>query len=338
MKQIVIPRHGAPDVLQLREAPDPEVQPGQIRIRVKSSGVNFADTSARLGLYPDAPPLPLVVGYEVAGIVDGVGAGAIGVRDGDRVIAFTHFGGYSDVVNVPHDFVYALPDSLPFEKGAAIPVAYITAWVMLDLLGNVRRGDTVLVHAAAGGVGIAALQICKLKGAQVIGTASPGKHARLRELGVAHCIDYTTQDFAPEVTRLTGGRGVDVALDAVGGASHRKSYECLAPLGRLFMFGGSAFTPGATRSIPTMVKQFFSMPTFKPFKLMEQNRGVFGINLAKLWGEAARLRASMADLLPLFEKGDLDPIVDKTFPFEHAAEAHAYLHDRQNFGKVLLIP
>jgi synaptic vesicle membrane protein VAT-1 len=338
MKQIWIPRFGGPEVLELREAPDPEVKPGHVRIRVRAAGVNFADTSARLGLYPDAPPLPMVVGYEVAGIVDGVGAGADGVGDGDRVIAFTHFGGYSDTVLVPHEYVYRIPDSVSFEQGAATPVAYTTAWVMLDTLGSVRPGETVLVHAAAGGVGIAALQICKLKGAQVIGTASPRKHERLRQLGVAHCIDYTSQDFQPEVMRLTGGRGVDVALDAVGGRSHRKSYECLAPLGRLFMFGGSAFTPGARRSIPTMVKQFFGMPTFKPFALMEKNRGVFGVNLAKLWGEAPRLRAAMAELLPLLERKELDPIVDRTFPFERASDAHTYLHDRNNFGKILLIP
>jgi synaptic vesicle membrane protein VAT-1 len=330
VRQIVIPRHGGPEVLEVREVPEPAVEAGHVRIRVKAAGVNFADTSVRIGIYPDAPPLPAVVGYEVAGVVDGIGSGVTKVREGDRVIAFTHFGGYSEAVNAPELFVYPIPANLSFEQAAAIPIAYITAWVMLDVLGNVKSGETVLVHAAAGGVGVAALQICKLKGAQVIGTASASKHDRLRELGVAHCIDYTKVDFEPEVMRITNKRGVDVVLDAVGGASHGKSYRCLAPLGRLFMFGGSAFSPGKKMSIPTMVKQFFTMPTFKPFKMMETNRGAFGINLAKLWTEGAKLKAAMDALLPLFETGDLHPIVDRTFPLDKAGEAHAFLHDRKN--------
>ncbi len=338
MKQIWIARAGGPEVLELREAPDPSVTKGHVRIRVKASGVNFADAAARMGLYPDAPPMPVVMGYEVAGVVDGVGEGVTAFKDGDRVAAFTHFGGYSDVVVTPEGFVYPISDSLTFEKAASIPVAYITAWVMIDILGNLKAGETMLVHAAAGGVGIAALQIAKHKGASVIGTASASKHARLRELGVVHCIDYTKEDFEVEVKKFTNGRGVDLVLDAVGGKSHQKSYDSLAPLGRLMMFGGSAFTPGSKRSIPALVKAFFSMPKFKPFAMMDKNRGVFGVNLGHLWDEGERLKRVMLELLSLVDRGVLDPIVDKTFPFERASDAHTYLHDRKNFGKIVLVP
>lgn len=338
MKQVWIPKIGGPEVLELREAPDPEVKPGHVRIRVHYSGVNFADAAARQGLYPDAPKTPFVVGYEVAGVVDQVGPGATGFKEGDRVLAFTRFGGYSDVVVTPTEFTYHVPGGLALDKAAGIPVTYFTAWTMLVYLGNVRRGETVLVHAAAGGVGLSALQICKLRGATVIGTASPSKHARLKELGVAHCIDYTTQNFQTEVARITNGRGVDIVLDAVGGKSHKMSYDSLAPLGRLMIFGASAFTPGATRSIPTIVKQFFSMPTFKPLALMDKNRGVFGVNLGHLWDEHAKLRLMMDEISPHFASGALDPTIDKVFPFARASEAHALLHDRKNFGKILLQP
>ena len=165
MRQVWIPRTGAPEVLELRQASDPEPGPGQIRVRVAAAGVNFADILARMGLYPDAPPLPAVVGYEVAGTVDAVGAGVGDVAFGSRVAALVHFGGYSDTILVPAEQVIPLPADLSFEKAAAIPVNYVTAWIMLVHLANVQAGQRVLVHAAAGGVGQAALQICRWRGA-----------------------------------------------------------------------------------------------------------------------------------------------------------------------------
>src|SRR5262245_28526953 len=262
MKQVWIPRTGGPEVLEVREPPDPEPGAGQVRIRVAAAGLNFADTVARIGLYPDAPKLPAVMGYEVSGTIDKVGAGA-NAAVGTRVLAFTRFGGQSEVVVVPAQAAIPIPDGLSFEKAAAIPVVYTTAWVMLVWLGNVRPGEKVLVHAAAGGVGTAALQICRVKGAEVIGTASRSKHARLKELGIAHAIDYTTEDFEVEVKRITGGRGVDIVLDAVGGESLARSYRCLAPLGRLFTFGASGFAPKGSRNPFDMLKALLAMPSFK---------------------------------------------------------------------------
>lgn len=338
MKQVFIPRTGDPSVLEVRESVDPTPASGQVRIRVAATGVNFADVLARMGLYPDAPPLPTVVGYEVAGTIDAVGEGVTAYRVGQRVVSLTRFGGYSDVVVVPELQLAPLPDHISFEKAAAIPVNYLTAWLMLVHLGNVKPGDTVLVHAAAGGVGQAALQICRYKGATVIGTASASKHARLKQAGVAHCIDYHTQDFAAEVKRITGGRGVDIALDAVGGDSFKRSFASLAPMGRLFCFGVSSFAPGSTRNLLAAARGLFAMPTFKPIPLMNDNRGVFGVNLGHLWSETAQLRSMLVEIVELVANGVFDPVIDSTYPFAEARRAHEQLQSHRNVGKVLLIP
>ncbi len=338
MRQVWITRKGGPEVLQVQEAPDPEPAAGQVRVRVAASGVNFADVMARMGLYPDAPPIPCVVGYEVAGTVEKLGPGVTGVAEGQRVLAMTRFSGYSDAICVPAPQAIPIPDELTFEKAAAIPVTYLTAWVMLVHLGNVKAGDRVLVHAAAGGVGHAATDICRWRGAEVIGTASAPKHEMLRKHGVAHCIDYTTQDFEAEVKRITDGRGVDIVLDAVGGRSFRKSYRSLAPMGRLFLFGASSMSTGTKRSLFSVVRGLLSMPIFWPIALMNTNRGVIGTNMGHLWNEGARLRGMTEEILALVKAGTFDPIVDKVFPFERAGEAHAYIQARKNFGKVLLTP
>lgn len=335
MKQVWIPKIGGPEVLELREAPDPDAKAGEVRIRVKAAGINFADLLARQGLYPDAPKLPAVVGYEVAGVVDQIGAGA-DFKIGDRVGAITRFGGYSDTVIVPKAFVIPLPDRLSFEAAAAIPVNYLTAWLMLIEQGNLQKGHRVLVHAVAGGVGQAALQICRWRGAEVFGTASAGKHARLKELGVAHCIDYHRQDFEKEVKALSGGQGVDIVLDAVGGDSYRKSYNCLAPLGKLMMFGVSSLSPGTSRKIVSVLKGLWKMPAFKPIPLMNENRGVMGFNLGHLWQKQTLLQDALQEILKLVAAGILTPVIDRTFPLDQAGDAHAYLHSHQSFGKVLL--
>ena len=242
------------------------------------------------------------------------------------------------MVVAPEVQVIPIPAALTVEKAAAIPVNYITAWIMLVKLGNLAKGERVLIHAAAGGVGQAALQLAKWRGAEVFGTASASKHERLRSLGVAHCIDYHSQDFEAEIARITGGKGVHVVIDAVGGKSFSKSYRSLAPMGRLFMFGVSSLAPGQKLNPIAAVKGLLSLPKFKPIPLMNENRGVFGINMGHLWDHAADLRAMIEEMLKLVESGHLDPVVDKTFSFEKAGEAHAYLQEHKNFGKVLLTP
>src|SRR5712691_8286966 len=335
MRSVWITRTGPPEVLEVRDGPDPVPGPGQALVRVRATGVNFADVMARLGLYPDAPPRPCVVGYEVAGTVERLGPGADGVlAAGQRVIALTRFGGYAETVAVPAAQLFPMPARMSFEEGAAIPVNYLTAVLMLRHFGNVKRGERVLVHAAAGGVGQAAIQLCRIAGAEVIGTASAAKHAQLREAGVAHAIDYRTQDFEAEVRRVTGGRGVDIVLDATG--AFRKSYRCLAPLGRLVMFGFSQAATGMTPSWIAAIPKFLAIPWFHPARIMNDNKAVIGVNLGHLWDRIDRLRREMLDLLADYEVGRIRPVVGKTFPLTEAAAAHRYIQERQHVGKVVL--
>ncbi len=338
MKSVWIPRIGPPEVLEIRDAPDPHAGPNEVRIRVAAAGVNFADVMARMGLYPDAPKLPCVVGYEVAGTIDQVGAGVTGLAAGDRVIAPTRFKGYAELVVVPAPQVVALPAAMSFEEGAAIPVNYLTAILILEVLGNVRRGDRVLIHGAAGGVGLAAVQLCRLYGAEIIGTASATKHAALRAAGVAHTIDYRTEDFVAATKRVTGGKGADVILDSIGGANLRRSYRALAPLGRLVAFGVSALAPDTQRRVLPALWQLARMPRFGFVRLMNENHGVLGFNLGHLWDEMDRLRGFLEKVLDYARDGHVRPTIAKTFALTDAAAAHAYLQGRANVGKVLLIP
>ncbi len=336
MRQAVIVRAGAPDVLQIRDAPDPAPGAGEIRIAVRAAGVNFADVMARLGLYPDAPPLPAVVGYEVAGLVDAVGPGVTAFRTGDRVLSLTRFGGYSSAVIVGAEQAFATPASLSDVEAAALPVNYLTAFVALYKLAAASEGETVLIYGAGGGVGIAATQLAKLRKAIVIGTASTGKIETIRALGVDHAIDHRREDVAAEVRRLTSGRGADVILDPIGGRSFAVSYRLLAPLGRLVIYGASSLAGGERRSLWRLAQTLLTMPVFRPLSLMNQNRAVMGLNLGHLWNETRQLRAAMDMILRDAEAGRLRPVVAKTFPLEQAGDAHRYLQSRSNIGKVVL--
>ena len=329
MRQVWIARKGGPEVLELREAPDPQPGPEEVRIRVRAAGVNFADLMARRGLYPDAPKLPFVPGYEVAGEID---AGPPH-RIGQRVLALTRFGGYSDAVVVPAKRAIEIPPRMSFAEAAAIPVNWVTAWHMLVELCNVKRGQIVLVHAAAGGVGTAALQICRRTGAEVIGTASGSKHARLRELGLTHAIDYRTQDFEAEVKRITGGRGVHVILDAVGGASIKKGWRCLAPTGKLVVFGASSVMQGPVGMLSSVLR----MTPFWPLKVMQENKALIGVNVGRLWSEEDLLTSELRAILQGIAEGAFRPIVDAEVPLGEARRAHERLEQRENFGKVVLV-
>ena len=339
MRSIWIARHGAPEVLELRTGPDPSPGPGEVRVRVRAAGVNFADVMARLGVYPDAPRPPCVVGYEVAGEVDAVGPGVEALAPGARVVAMTRFGGYADVVCQPAAQAVPMPEGMSFEEGAALPVNYLTAYHALFRVAALRPGERVLLHQAAGGVGLAALQLCRtVPGVVVYGTASPSKHDALRREGCAHPIDYRSLDYEVEVRRLTGGKGVDVVLDPMGGGSWRKGYRLLRPCGRLVAYGFSRLASGERRSYAAAASQLLQVPLYTPIGLMNDNRAVAGVNMLHLWGETELLRGELEALLDLYRQGAIRPHVDRTFRLEEAAEAHRHLQGRRNTGKVLLAP
>jgi NADPH:quinone reductase-like Zn-dependent oxidoreductase len=336
MRQIVVTRFGAPDVFETRELPDPSPGDGEIRIRVRAAGVNFADILARLGLYPDAPQPPMVVGYEVAGFIDAVGRSVVGLAPGERVAALTRFGGYADTVIVPAAQAFHFPDELSDSEAAAVPVNYLTAAIALYRMAALAPGETVLVHNAGGGVGIAATQLARLRRATVIGTASAFKHDALRAFGVDHAIDYRHANVAEEVKKLTHGRGVDVILDPIGGSSFMSSYRMLAPLGRLIIFGLSAAAPGERRNLWHAFRTWASTPRFNPMSLINRNRGVFGLHVGHLWDERRQLSPLMELLMSELRAERLKPVVARTFPLEHAADAHRFIQSRQNIGKVVL--
>ena len=342
MKTVVITRHGGPEVLRVEDRPEPAVRPGEVRITVRAAGINFADLMARSGIYPDAPSPPCVVGYEVAGEVESVGEGTDSYSVGDRVLAGTRFGGYAELVSVPADQVLPLPDALGFEQGAAFPVNYATAYAALVIMGGLKSGERLLIHAAAGGVGIAATQVAKGIGAEIFGTASASKHDAIRAQGVAHPIDYRNLDFAEEAMRITGGVGLDLIIDAVGPSSFRKDYAILRPGGRLVMYGLSEAQTGDRRDVAAVLRSLArmplaTMPWWKSLQVMNENKGVFGLNMLKWW-DAEGLDRVLEPLSGGLAAGEFDPVVAESFPFERAADAHRFIADRRNIGKVVLVP
>ena len=343
MRAVVLTGTGGPEVLQVQERPDPAVGPGEVRIAVRAAGINFADTLARIGLYPDAPKIPCVLGYEVAGEIESVGEGVTAHAVGDRVVAGTRFGGQAELVTVPAEQALSLPERLSFEQGAAFPVNYGTAYAALILMGGMREGDRVLIHAAGGGVGISATQIARNAGAEIFGTASPGKHEAIRAQGVAHAIDYRSQDFEAEVMRITGGEGVDLIMDALGPTSFRKDYRLLRSGGRLVMYGLSENSNGGVRSLPATLKSLArmplaTMPWWKSLFLMNENKGVFGLNMLSWWEREGNLDRVTEPLLADLEAGRIEPVVAEAFPFDRAGEAHQFIAERRNVGKVVLFP
>jgi NADPH:quinone reductase-like Zn-dependent oxidoreductase len=343
VRAVVQTGNGGPEVLQVQERPDPPVGPGEVRIAVRAAGINFADTMARVGLYPDAPKPPCVMGYEVAGEVESVGDGVTGLGPGDRVVAGTRFGGQAEMVSVPEGQVLPLADRLSYEQGAAIPVNYSTAYSGLVIMAGLKEGERALIHAAAGGVGTAAVQIARMLGAEVFGTASASKHDAIRELGVTHAIDYRTQDFEQEVMRISGGEGIDLVFDAQGPRSFRKGYRLLRPGGRLVMYGLSEASTGQGRSIPRLISSIAQMPTatfpwWKSLGMMNENKGVFGLNMLAWWDEEGSIERITGPLVDQIEDGGLEPIVSESFAFDRAGEAHQFIAERRNIGKVVLVP
>ena len=322
MRAVVITERGEPDVLEVRDWPEPALGPGQVRVDVAAAGVNFADVMARMGLYPDAPEPPCVVGYEVAGTVTELGAGVEGVEVGERVFSGTRFGGYAEHVVIPASHAVPLPAGMSFEQATAIPVNYATAWAGLIRYGGLWPGERVLIHAAAGGVGIAATHIAREHGAEVWGTASAGKHDAIRGFGVEHAVDYRQEGWDE------GLPGFDVGLDGVGGSNFKRSYDLLRPGGRLVAIGSAGVVSGDVK-----------MPRFRIMEQMFESKSIVGVNVLRLWDNWDSQEMPWVEpLSELLERGQLQPVVAATVPFEDAPEAHRMLVERRNVGKVVLVP
>ncbi len=344
MQQVWIPKTGGPEVLELREAPDPAPGPGEVLVRVEAAGINFADLMARQGIYPDAPPLPAVVGYEVGGAVEAVGAGAERFAPGDAVLATTRFGGYSSAVAVPEGQVFRRPDGMRAAEGAAVPVNYLTAFIAMVVMGSLRHAQDlggsrmrVLVHGASGGVGTAAADLGRIYGAELFGTCSTPHLDYARERGYDHPVDYRSTDWVAAVKDLTDGRGVDLILDPIGGKHWAESFDVLAPTGRLVVYG---FSAAAGKGKLGMARAALGVPwtRFSPLSLMSRNHGALGVNVGHLWGMGDAVARWGRKLLGYYKRGEIRPHVDRAFPLAEAAAAHAYVEERKSVGKVVLEP
>lgn len=338
MRQIVTTANGDIDVLKVQEKPDPTPRDDEVVIRVRAAGLNFADILARQGLYPDGPPKPCVMGYEVSGVVDAVGKDVNISFIGKSVVAMTRFGGQSELIAVKATQMFEKPEKLTFEQAAAIPVNYLTAYALLVVMGSLHEGESILIHNAGGGVGLAALDIANKIGAVTYGTASPGKHKFLTDRGLDHPIDYRKQDWQPQLMQLTNGRGVDLIIDPIGGSHFKKSYNALRHTGRLGMFGVSSGSANGLSGKLKMLQAAIQMPRFHPLGLFNKNRGVFGLNLGHMWHEPEKVALWMRDILRGVDEEWIRPHVDQAFSFADVGKAHRRLEERKNIGKVVLIP
>ncbi len=335
MKKIVYPRAGGVETIQIVEEKDPVPRKGEVCVRIHRAGVNFAELMMRQGLYGSSPEFPFTPGYEASGVVIGVGDSVDSLKEGDRVLAMTGFGGYSEKVCIDARRAILIPDSVSFDQAAAIPVTYGTAFHMLVHLGSISEGDTVLIHHAAGGVGTAVAQICDSFGASlVVGTASTPKRDFVESMGMRF-VDRENEDFEDVCKELTDGKGVHHAIDPVGGNHLMRSYKSLRKGGKLYYFGASAAVKGEKRSRVSEFRMWWGMPRFDPLKLMTSNKAVFGVHMGLLEDESI-FKGHLASLSKMLQDGEIDPVIDSVWRFENVADAQMHMHNRKNRGKVLL--
>ena len=335
MKKVIYPKIGGVDSIEIIEVDDPIASEGEVVVRIHRAGINFADLMMRQGLYGSNPDFPFTPGYEASGVITSVGSGVNGLDIGDRVLAMTGFGGYSEKVSISSSRVFKLPDSVTFDQAAAIPVTYGTAYHMLFHLGRISPGDSVLIHHAAGGVGTAVAQLCKVAGASVvIGTASSSKKKFVESIGV-NFVDRETEDFVKVCKDLTGGKGVHHAIDPVGGSNLMKSYKATRRGGKVYFFGASSAVKGEKRSMITAFRMWLNTPKFDPIKMMSSNKAVFGVHMGLL-DDQHIFEGHLNDLSKMLENGEINPIIDSIWRFERVAEAQMHMHDRKNRGKILI--
>jgi len=324
MKAIQVSEFGESDVLELVEVEKPSPSEGEVLIEVKAAGVNYADTMRRRNQYLEETPLPFVPGSEVAGVAAEVGADVEDVSEGDRVVTLLGIGGYAGYVAAPARNLIPIPEGMDFDEAAAIPLQGLTAYHVLKTSGMLEEGESVLVHAAAGGVGTYAVQMAKLMGASlVIATASTQEKLDLaKNLGADLLINYTEEDWPDQVLEATNGEGADVILEMVGGDFIQKNLECLAAFGRMVVYGSASGDRGA----------------LTPMDLMLYNQVVAGFYLPRLMTRPELFGPSLEEVLGWLSSGDLQLTIGARYPLEQASEAHDALEGRQTTGKIVLNP
>jgi NADPH2:quinone reductase len=323
MKAVEVHAIGGPETLHLVDVPTPVPGPEDVLIEVESAGLNYADIMMRRGLYHGGPKPPFIPGFEAAGHVAACGEKVQHLATGQRVVAMTGIGSYAQFVSVPASRVIPLPDSVSFDEGAAFPAQYLTAYFCLHDCGKISAGQTVLIHAAAGGVGTAAIQLAKLAGAQVIATASSNEKLELcKRLGADHLVNYKSADFLEVVKDVTRSKGVEVVLESVGGDVYEKSQLALTTFGRLVVFGCASGMAGRT----------------DPIDLLFKNKSIIGFHLGRYTADREAMTRATSAMFPAWHAGKLKPVIGRTFPLNQAAGAQNWITDRRSVGKVLLKP
>jgi NADPH:quinone reductase-like Zn-dependent oxidoreductase len=337
MRAAVITKFGPPEVLQIRDYPVPSIGAGDVLIRTRAIGLNFAEVFARLGYYPGIPKPPFVPGLEFSGVVDAVGASVRGIKKGDRVFGFSKHYAYAEFVAVPKESILRMPRTMTFEDAAAFGVSSMTAYHGLVTLAHMTRGERLLIHAAAGGVGTAALQIAKHLGATAYATV--GSEAKMKiaeELGANVVINYSRDDFASILRNETNGEGLDVIFDSVGGKIMRKGWKLLAPMGRYVLFGFAAVANERSVNKLKALQEAISVPLIYPPSMVSKNVSLMGFNLYFLAHKTKYFQKAMEQLLRWYDQGILRPIVGSVFPFDKIVEAQAFLQSRKSVGKVVV--
>ena len=336
MKRIEYQKFGAPEVLKVVDYTVEDPKDDEIQIKTHFAGINFAEIMTRMGLYPGAPKPPSPMGGEASGVIIKVGKNVEGFNVGDKIMGFAPNQSYSSHINMNINAAMQLPNNFSLEQGAAFPVTYITAYMMMFDLGNLKHGEYFFIQGAGGGVGTAAIQLAKSVGAKIIGTSSSWKHDKLKSLGVDYCIDYTTDNVREKIMEYTNNYGVDLIIDPVGAKQWSESYKTLSPMGKLIVYGNQNLVRGKTKSIIAMLKEYFTMPNIKPFHMIGANKSIMGYHLGRLKGAEHKIKSAIIELNKFIEQGDINPIISKVFSYQDTSKAHQYIQDRKNFGKVLI--
>jgi len=337
MKAIALIKTGnAATAFEVREIAKPQPQKGEVLIKVDTFGLNFADVMARKGMYKDAPPLPAILGYDVAGIVDAIGENVSTLKIGDRVTAMTRFGGYAEYAVTNASAVAVIPDNIDNATATALTTQYCTAYYAAAEMVNLHEGDKVLIQAGAGGVGTALIQYAKYKKCEIFATAgSDTKLNYLTSLGVHHPINYATQDFEIEIKNLIGeGKGVDVIFDAVGGKSVKKGFRLLAPGGRIVCYGAADLT---NKNLFGKLKAVLDFGLYHPLMLIALSKAIIGINMLHIADDKPSvLNRCLEEVVQLTSQGVFTPTLSKVFNAVDIAAAHEYLEKRKSIGKVVM--
>ncbi|XP_075949886.1 synaptic vesicle membrane protein VAT-1 homolog [Anarhichas minor] len=338
-RALVLTGHGGYEKikLQVKTQERPQLQAGEVLVRLKACGLNFAELLGKQGLYELLPAPPVILGMEGSGVIEAVGEGVTDRKVGDRVIAMSRSGMWQEVVVVSANLTFPMPEQMSFEEGAAIPINYITAYMMLFEMANVRPGKSVLVHMAAGGVGIAVTQLCQtVPDVTIFGTASATKHETIAQGGVTHPIDYRTKDYMEEIRKISP-KGVDIVLDPLGGSDTQKGFSLLKPLGTLVVFGAANCVTGQKKNLLAMAKTWYNQLSLTALKLMQSNKAVCGFHLGYIT-DGELISRTMFKLLELYDQGKIKPRIDSCYHFEQVTDAMKRMHERQNIGKVILLP